>query len=89
MTKEECIEPAVDHFGQIELGFEALRVISLTDEIAGREIDVGVEGDHFLVDRPRFFHQRCLRRSIVCASVDERGPAADIAITKESRARSA
>ena len=57
-TKEECVKAAVDHIRQVELGIEPLRVVALSDEISREEIDVSVEGDHFLVDRPRLFHQR-------------------------------
>ena len=68
MTEEQRIEPAVDHFGQIELGFEPLGIISLADEICGFEIDVRVERDDPLVDLSRFLNHSASSVEEICAT---------------------
>ena len=49
-AEEHGVEAAFEHFGQVQLGIEALGVIPLVGEIRRLEVDVRVEGNDALVD---------------------------------------
>ena len=55
--QEHGVEPARFHLGEVDLGAQARGVVALAGEDRGVDVDVGVEGDHAIVDRAR---SRCV-----------------------------